>query len=224
MKIVLYHAPGACSRVPLNALEEIGLPFEDRPVALLRGEQKLPGYLAINPKGKVPALLVDDMLVTENAAILAFLAEQFPDAHLLPYAGSLTEKAAMLGDLVWCGGTLHPIVRQMMRPTLFSEQDPAGAKHLAINSFAAVATDLSDRLQEQPYWYGSTWSIVDVYIYWVYSTARVGGFPLNEYAALLSHSERVRSRASFQRALEREKKAVTEHAIPLPAGATVDNL
>ena len=56
--IVLYAAPGSCSRVPCIALEEIGLPFEYRPVVFMKGEHKAPDYKKLNPKGKVPCLVI----------------------------------------------------------------------------------------------------------------------------------------------------------------------
>lgn len=224
MSIILYHSPGACSRVALNALEEIGVAFEDRPLALMRGEQKSPDYLAVNPKGKVPALLADGDLVTENAAILNFLANQHPAANLLPRTGNAAADTVGLTDLIWCSGTLHPLVRQILRPTLFSEADPAGVKQIGMDAYKAAADQMSARFRDGGWWYGANWSIVDVYLYWTYSTAALGGFPLPEYSELVAHAERVRARASFQRALAREKAAVIAHDMPLPPGASIDSL
>jgi glutathione S-transferase len=82
--ITLYFAPNTCARVPMTALEEIGIPFKTELVAFMRGDHRSPGYLALNPKGKVPALTVDGRVLTENVAILVWLATTFPDATLLP--------------------------------------------------------------------------------------------------------------------------------------------
>jgi len=224
MSIILYHSPGACSRVALNALEEIGAPFEDRPLALMRGEQKSPEYLAINPKGKVPALLVDGKLVTENAAILSFLAGKFPEAKLLPDTGNAAADAVGLTDLIWCSGTLHPLLRQILRPTLFSEDGSASVRQIGLDAYADAAEQLSKRFGDGNWWYGDAWSIVDVYLYWTYSTAALGGFPLSNYPELVAHAARVRERPSFQRALAREKNAVLAKDIPLPPGASIDTL
>jgi glutathione S-transferase len=82
--ILLFHAPSACSRVTMNALEEVGVNFEDRAVNIFKGEQKEPAYVAINPKGKAPALKIGEQVYTENAAIIHMLAMKFPAARLIP--------------------------------------------------------------------------------------------------------------------------------------------
>ena len=74
--------------VPHIVLEEIGTPYQRQLVNLARGEHKSDAYLKINPHGKVPALAVDDTVLTENVAILTYLARRFPEAHLLPEAQS----------------------------------------------------------------------------------------------------------------------------------------
>src|SRR5690349_4510715 len=84
----LYYAPGACSMAPHIALEEIGEPFEAIAVSLRAGEHQSAEYLAVNPKGLVPALAVDGerprRVLTEVPAILIHLARRHPEAGLLP--------------------------------------------------------------------------------------------------------------------------------------------
>src|ERR1700676_4302503 len=84
--LTLYFAPGASSMAVHIALHEIGAPFEGRPISLAKRETQTPDFLALNPEGKVPTLLVDGRPLTEVAAILYFLAKQFPRAALLPQA------------------------------------------------------------------------------------------------------------------------------------------
>lgn len=213
MEIVIYQYPGACSRVTMTALEECGLKFEDRCVDLAGGQQKSPDYLAINPKGKAPALLVDGTLMTENAAILAFLDAQFPGARLLPKSGDPVTDARGLIDCVWCSSTIHPIVRQVRNPMRWTTDEyTAGIKADGMAKMANEAAKMSNRIGED-WWYGGAWSIVDTYVYWAYSTAEKGGFPLAEYPVLLAHAERVRERPSFQRALARERAAVDREGL-----------
>ncbi|MCJ2180744.1 glutathione S-transferase family protein [Novosphingobium album (ex Hu et al. 2023)] len=216
-----YFAPGACSRVMLHALEEAGLAFEGHPLALMRGEQKSPEYLAINPKGKVPALVVDGDLLTENGAIAWYLANRFPEAGMLPGLDDPVTAAQALGDLIWCGGTLHPIVRRMMRPALFNESDPDGTRALAAAELGVTARDLDARLEGQDWWYGDTWSLVDTYVAWAFSIAAICGFPLSEYPNLASHTKRLSEKETFKRVVAREKEAVATHDIPLPPGASL---
>lgn len=92
--LTLFFTPATCSRVALNALEELELPFEGRPVDIFKGAQRRPEYLAINPKGKVPALLVGDVLLTETPAILLWLSTTYPDPRLLPGDDGLSRAQA----------------------------------------------------------------------------------------------------------------------------------
>ena len=78
MDLTLFFAPGAFSRVPMIALEEAGAPFETRLVAFMAGEHRAPAYLALNPAGKVPLLVVDGVTVAQNSAILPLLAAVVP--------------------------------------------------------------------------------------------------------------------------------------------------
>src|SRR5260221_14521005 len=80
----LYFCPGASSMARDIALHEVGAPFEGRPISLAKKEQRDPAYLALNPEGKVPTLLVDGRPLTEVAGILFYLAKRFPEATLLP--------------------------------------------------------------------------------------------------------------------------------------------
>ena len=77
--LTLFFCPGSSSMAPHIALHEIGVPFESRPISLARKENRDPAYLAVNPEGKVPALLVDGRLLTEVAGILFYLAKRFPE-------------------------------------------------------------------------------------------------------------------------------------------------
>lgn len=207
MSIILYHFPALCSRVTMNALEEIGLDYEDRTVNTRAGEQNSPDYLAINPRAKIPALVVDGRTLTENAAILHFLHRQHPDARLLPRRDGPVEDLQGLIDLIWCSSTLHPLVRQVRRPDKLTSGDPAAVRADGIAKFGKECARIADRIGSA-WWYGETWSIIDTYLYWAYSTAKLGEFPLDEFPLLLSHAERVRARPSFQRAKAREQAAL----------------
>ncbi|MGH8210242.1 MAG: glutathione S-transferase family protein [Steroidobacteraceae bacterium] len=217
--ITLYHAPGACSRVTMNALEEIGLAYEDKPINIYAGEQKAPRFLAVNPTGKVPALRIDSKVLTENAAILFSLHQMYPHARLLPDETDASN--AGLQDLVWCSSTLHPMVRQIRMPTRYTDGDPDGIKAHGMKHFAAVAARIAARINDGRWWYGERWSIVDVYLYWICSTAAAGGVDLTGYPSILDHVKRVRARDSFVRALARERAAVQTAGITLPPGLSL---
>src|SRR5690242_13431176 len=81
-KIIFHHAPMSRSNIVHWMLEELGVPYELRPMSLERGDHKKPAYLAINPMGKVPAIEHKGVVITEAAAICAYLADEFPAAKL----------------------------------------------------------------------------------------------------------------------------------------------
>ena len=84
MEILLYYAPIACSLVPYVTLTEANVNFEVRTVNLRKEQQKSADYLKLNPKHKVPLLVVDGRPLSENVAIQIWIARNFPQAKLLP--------------------------------------------------------------------------------------------------------------------------------------------
>lgn len=216
MKLKLYHCPFACSRVTMNALEEAALDYDDQVVNLFKGEQKSPAYLAVHPGGKVPALAVDDQVLTENAAILMFLHRAVPNAKLLPDAQTPVAQARQASDLVWCAGTVHPMVRQVRMPVRFTDGDPTGVQAKGREYLQGVCSQVSERVAGNAWWYGAQWSIVDVYLYWLFSTAASAGFPIGEYPNVAGLIERVQERPSFQRAKAREEAAMAAAGVELP--------
>ncbi|MDX3899725.1 MAG: glutathione S-transferase family protein [Sphingobium sp.] len=216
-RLTLYHTPGTCSRVVLNALEELGLDYVDRPIDIFKGEQQGAAYLAIDAKGKVPALMVGDTLLTEAPAILSWLDGQH-DNRLLPGATALA-RAAALGDLVWCSNSLHPLVRMVRMPHRVSASDPASVRESAAAQLAPLLAGMDARLASASWWFGETWSIVDVYLAWIVGMWGGAGMPLSDYPALAAHADRVATRESYRRAFVREELALTRSGIELPGGA-----
>ncbi len=108
--LTLFFAPGASSMAIHIALHEIGAAFEARPLSFRRLENRSPAYLALNPAGQVPTLLIDGRPLTEVAAILFYLARRFPDAGLLPEGAEAEAQA--LSWMSFAASTLHPARRQ----------------------------------------------------------------------------------------------------------------
>lgn len=210
---LIYHMPGACSRVVLNALEEAGLAYKDQGVALLRGAQRSPDYLSINPKGKVPVLLAGGEVLTELPVIILHLAKAHPEAELLPREKLETEA---LSDLIWIAGALHPLASRSMRPAAIAPNDPEGVRSVAFEQLADHARRINERLRKAPFWYGDRWSIVDMFLAWVFDLAAQLGFAREEFPALAAHAQRIEARPSFVRARERELEAVGRDDLPLP--------
>jgi glutathione S-transferase len=93
------------------ALHEVGAEFEGKPVSLARKETHTPEFLAVNPEGKVPTLVIDGRLLTEVAGILFYLARRFPQAHLLP-EGDVEAEARVVSWMSFIAASIHPARRQ----------------------------------------------------------------------------------------------------------------
>ncbi len=206
--IELYMAPGTCARVPAIALEEVGVAFEAQVIRFLKGQHKSPEYRALNPKGKVPTLVIDGEVLTETVAILAYLADRYPTAGLLPESQSTLERARQLADLSYCASTLHPIVTRIRLPQFFAGEASAYAVWQAGCSAMQEHFAMIDaRLAAQPWWYGDVWSVVDGYLYWVYWRVAGAGFDIAPHPNYSAHAARSEQRPAVRRALDREKAA-----------------
>lgn len=179
MRIRLHHAEGACSGVTLEALRRTGLPHEVVTVDLKGGEQHGAAFRAINPDGKVPALAMDDVLLTENPAILLHLDAIAPEAALLPRPAGAAQRARVVSDLVWCGATLHPIARGLYMPSRVADGDGAGVRSRSLALADPIADRCEARLAGRPHWFGADWSIVDTYLGWLFGLMRRGGLDLD---------------------------------------------
>jgi glutathione S-transferase len=211
---VLYYSPGACSRVSLIALEEIGTPFEPRVLKFMSGEHRSPAYLAHNPKGKVPLLLVGSEPLTETVAILSYLDGRHPEARLLPRGADALERARVLEQLVWCTSGLHPIITRIRLPQMFCDH-AEGRERLRQLSMQAMAPNFAiiERRLAHGGWALGEWSMLDAYYYWVWYRTCVGSdFDARPYPHYAAHARRVEQRPSVQRALGREQAAMAQLA------------
>ncbi len=108
--LTFYFAPGSSSMAVHIALHETGAPFDARPLSFAKRENRTPGYLALNPEGKVPTLLIDGRPLTEVAAILFYLARTFPECRLLPDGAE--GEAQAVSWMSFAAATLHPARRK----------------------------------------------------------------------------------------------------------------
>lgn len=212
MKLELYFSPGSCPRVSMIALEETGAPFETHLVAFMAGEHRKPGFLARNPSGKVPVLLVDGQPIVQTVAILGFLDESFPGAALFPERDSPLARANFLADLVSFSADLHPIVTRIAFPQIMIDH-AEGAVALRARALEMMAFQLQrfeSRLDHQPWLAGQRWSVLDAYLHWVWFRITGAGFDSAAFPRISDHYARTLERPSVQRALAREADAVRD--------------
>jgi glutathione S-transferase len=183
--LALYFAPGASSMAPHIALHEIGVPFESRPISFAAKENHTPDYLAINPSGQVPTLLIDGRPLTEVAAILFYLARRFPAAGLLPQH-ELEAQAQVVSWMSYIAATVHPARRQ-------------GLEH-ARQIYAQADQKLGSRD-----WVVGTYSIADIHLFRLFWRFRNSlNPPDSEFPNLVRHYDRMMARPAVQRTCEIE--------------------
>ena len=170
---------------PHIALHEIGVPFESRPLSFLKRETRTPEYLALNPEGKVPTLLIDGRPLTEVAAILFYLARRFPAARLLPES-HVEREAQVVSWMSFIAATIHPARRQ-------------GIDH------ARSLYSVADRRLGAHEWAVGQYSIADIHLFRLFWRFRNSLHPEpSEFPHLSAHYDRMMARPAVQRTCEIE--------------------
>jgi glutathione S-transferase len=184
--LTLYLCPGTSSMAPHIALHEVGAPFETKTISLRQKTNRTPEYLALNPEGKVPTLLVDGRPLTEVAAILLYLARRFPEAGLLP-TDDIEAEAQAVSWMSFIAATVHPARRQ-------------GLEH-ARTVYAVV----DKRLGNRSWALGDRFSIADIHLFRLYWRFRNSLNPEpGEFPSLVAHYDRMMTRPAVKKTIEVE--------------------
>jgi glutathione S-transferase len=182
--LTLYFTPGSSSMAPHIALHEVGAQFESRPISLAKKENRTPAYLAINPEGRVPTLLIDGRPLTEVAGILFYLARRFPEAGLMP--DDIEAQSQVVSWMSFIASAVHPARRQ-------------GLDHAR-----AVWAIAGQRLGNRD-WAVGRYSIADIHLFrlfWRFSNSLK--LARGEFGNLFAHYDRMMARPAVQRTLEIE--------------------
>lgn len=211
-EMVLYFSPGACSRVTLIALNEVGAPYTTHLIKFARGDHRSAEYLKLNPKGQVPTLVVDGKPLTENVAIITWLDKKYPQARLLPVPADDWERAEIMSKLIYFPAGLHPLVTRNRLPNFFCDL-PEGIVRVKAMAQAAMAGRLEmfeAQLAKEPWILGSDWSILDGYFYWVCFRLGTADFDFGPFPNVSDHLRRSQERPSVQAALKCDEAAFAE--------------
>lgn len=203
-KLTLYYSPGACSLAAHIALYEWGVPFEARRVLIAKGEHRAPEFLAINPRARLPLLLVDARPVRELSGMLTWIGQQ---CGLYPETG--TYEAAKCGEwLGWMTSAVHISFAMIWRGERFAE-DPA--LHPAIKAHGYRWLDeqfaeIEAALAAAPYALGERYSVADCYLFPFYRWGnRIGLEMARAYPAWTAHTRRIAERPAAKAALAAEE-------------------
>jgi glutathione S-transferase len=213
--ITLFHAPHSRSGAVRILLEELGAPYSLEVVNLKAGETRSPAYLARNPMGKVPALLVEqdgaESLVTEQAAIMTWLADLYPDAQLAPALDDPL-RGPWLRWMVFHGACFEPAVID-----LAMKREPAPQSMSPYGDYDTMLATLTARLRAGPWLLGERFSAAD--ILWGYALGWTTAFKLvPELPEVMDYIARLNARAATQRvaAIDAELAAM-QAAMAAPA-------
>lgn len=207
MAMTFYYAPGSCSMSSHIALEEVGAQYEPRAIKLAQQEQRSPEYLALNPRGRVPVLVLDDgRVLTECAAILLYLAGKYPKAKLWP--DDAEAQAQCIEWLSWLASGVHVAFAQTRRPPRFVGQNPDAfpfVKTAGMNYLRSAYVDIERRLSKSAYAVGNSVSIADLHLYVFFVWGRGAGFLAPAATpAFMQWGEKMAARPSVQRMVEIE--------------------
>ncbi|MBO9874992.1 MULTISPECIES: glutathione S-transferase N-terminal domain-containing protein [Xanthomonas] len=197
----LYSKPGACSLADHIALRWAGLPFELK--LLDAAAMKAPAYLAINPAGAVPALQMDDWVLTQNSAILNYIADLAPDAHLAG-DGSPRSRAEVQRWLAFLNADLHPAFHPLFGSTRYLDDAAviARTQEHARERVRTLYTRVEAALEQQTWLGGARRSIADAYLFVTLRWARAQQIALGPNLQL--HFERMSADPQVQAALQAE--------------------
>jgi len=158
-KLTLYHVAPSRSSIVHWMLEEVGEPYDIHLLSMKRGEQRAPDYLAINPMGKVPALKHGDVVITEAAAICAYLADEFPQRKLNVPVGD-PRRGVYFKWLFFGPSCVEPAVMDRAYPR--KDAAPRGA--LGYGEYDLVLDVLTKAAAKGPYLMGEQFTAADVVI------------------------------------------------------------
>jgi glutathione S-transferase len=207
MKLTLFYAPVACSLVPYVALTEAGADFDVRVISYRRGDHLSAEYLRMNPKHKVPVLLIDGAPLSENVAILQWIARHHPEAHLLPTGG--LEEFRAIAFLSWCASGIHPALTPNALPQRYCDLPDSAesvrrcAQLLLTENYRIAEDQLGDRE-----WFFDSFSLADAYFFWAFRRGTMFGVDVSGLPRCRAHLQRMMQRSSVQKVLAFESAAL----------------
>jgi glutathione S-transferase len=202
--ITLFHSPNSRSVGTLILLEELGAPYQLHVLNMQAGEQRQPAYLAVNPMGKVPAILHGDVLVTEQVAISLYLADLFPQAGLAPALGD-RQRGPYLRWMAFYGACFEPaMVDKAMK------REPGPPMMSPYGDFATVMSTMTGQLEAGPYILGQNFTAADVLwgtaLQWMTAFGLVPETPI-----IKAYVERMSTRPAALRVKQQNEALAAQH-------------
>ncbi|MFQ2091423.1 glutathione S-transferase family protein [Aeromonas taiwanensis] len=201
-ELTLYLAPGTCAMAVRIALVEANAPHRIQRLDLAAGEQRSPAYLAINPKGRVPALVTERGVLTETPALLLYVAQRFPEAQLAPLDDPFL-LARMQEVHSFLASTVHVAHAHGRRASRWADDEQAIAAMQAKmpRNMRDGFSEIEHHYLAGPWVLGERFSLADIYLFVVAGWLASDGVDIAEFPKVAAHHERMLARPTVQEAL-----------------------
>ena len=211
MEIVLYYAPNTCALAPYVTLTEAGAQFEARPLNFRKNQQRSPDYLRLNPKHKVPLLIVDGKALTESTAIQMWIARTFPQAKLLP--SDPWQELKAISVMSWCSSGIHPFLARINNPPRVC--DLPGAEEIVVKAAKEALFECyaiaEDMLAGREFFFDH-FTAADAHFFWCLRRGSQLGGDASGFPNCVAHFQRVEKRPGVQKLLAYEASVQAEFA------------
>lgn len=202
--LTLYYAPGTCALATHLALEYSGAPYEAVRLDFRQQQQRSPEYLKINPKGRVPALVTEHGVLTENPALLLYIAQRFPQAGIAP-----VEDPFLLAKVnefnAYMASTVHVAHAHKGRGYRWVDADNTAAleamKKKVPQTMAECFTLIEEELLKGPWVLGERFSTADMYLYTLATWLQGDGVDVARFPKVAEHMRRMEAQPQVQKVL-----------------------
>jgi glutathione S-transferase len=200
-----YYAPGTCALATHIALEEAGAPYEAVPVDFSSQKQRSPEYLAVNPKGRVPALVTESGTLTETPGLLLFVAQRFPDADLAPLEDPFALAQLQEFNSYLCS-TVHVAHAHGRRGARWADDTAAieAMKRKVPSTMTECFELIEHKLLKGPWVMGEQYTICDPYLFTISSWIEGDGVDTTKLSRVIEHRRRMLARPAVQKAIAAE--------------------
>jgi glutathione S-transferase len=208
-QLTLYYAPVSCALVPFLLLTEAKAQFEIIKINNYAHQNLTPEYLQINPKGKVPALAINHEILTENIAIQLWIAQQFPQANLLPIDPYQQIKA--ISWISWFASAIHPHLTPINKPQRYCDL-PGSEENVRQLSTSLLFKDfeIAENYLINRQWFFDDFTTVDAYFFWCFRRAVLFELDLSQFPNCQQHFERMSRRESTKKVIQYESTVIQE--------------
>jgi len=202
----LYYAPGTCALASHIALQEVGAAYSTERVDFRNNQQNSPDYLAINPKGRVPALVTDRGILTETPAMLAFIAQSFPQAQLAPLDDAFAFAQVQAFNSYLCS-TVHVAHAHKLRGARWATEETSFAdmKRKVPQTVGACFALIERDMLRGPWVMGEQYTICDPYLYTIAAWLEGDSVDLAALPKVADHRKRMSERPAVQKVLAVEQ-------------------